>query len=79
MIPFFKRVFLAFFESEEAFIGLIRGLILAIGGSGAIFADQIGAELSLVPGHWFVKSVKLASIGCLFVAGKITAGQKNPS
>ena len=86
MIPFFKRVWHSFFESEEAFVGWIRGLVLAVGGSGAVFADQIGAELSLPAGHWFTKAVKLAAIGCLFIAGngclflagKITAGQKNP-
>lgn len=51
-----------------------RGLLLALSGSGLAFADQL-ADIIEAPG--IIKAVKVAAVVAGFLAGAITAGEKN--
>ncbi len=75
MIPFFKRFFKAFFNDELSFIRWTRGLVQTMGVSGAVYADQIAQTIGAPSA---VKIIRWVAVGCAFVAGAITAGEKNP-
>ena len=74
MITFFKKFLAAFLYDELAFTRWIRGGMLAVAGGGVAFADQLAGTIG-APGA--VKIIKTTAIICGFMAGAITAGEKN--
>jgi hypothetical protein len=75
MIPLLQHLFHSFFFDELAFTRWLRGGCLAVAASGLAFADQLGA---LLAAPRIVLYVKVSAVVCGFVAGAITAGQRNP-
>lgn len=75
MITFFQRIAIAFLWDELAFVRWMRGLMFTFAGGGVAFADQI-ADIFGAPGA--VKAIKLVAVLCMFLAGSITAGERNP-
>ena len=75
MIPFFKKFVQAFLFDDLAFIRWARGAMLGFAAGGIAFGDQLAGIIG-APGA--VKAIKITAVCCGFVAGAITAGQKNP-
>lgn len=80
MITWFRSVLwkgvVAFLFDPLAFVRWMRGLMLAVAAGGVAFADQLAA---LVGAPGWVKAIKIAAIVCGFIAGSITAGERNPA
>ena len=74
MFPLVKSVFHAFFFDPLAFTRWCRGALLAVAGSGFAFSEQLAALVSMPKA---VTAIKIAAVVAGFIAGSITAGEKN--
>lgn len=78
MIPLIKSIAHAFLWDELAFTRWARGTMLGVSACGVAFADSLAAIVGDgSPG--LIKTIKVASVVCGFLAGAITAGQRNPA
>ena len=73
MIPFFKKFFDALMNDELAFRRWMRALLMAVAGSGMMWADQL-AEIIAAPVKW----LKVTAVICGAIAVAINLGEKNP-
>jgi hypothetical protein len=75
MIPLLKKLVYSLLWDELAAIRWLRGTLMTFAAGGIAFADQLADVLGMPTA---VKVVKVTAIVCGFLAGAITAGQKNP-
>jgi len=79
VIPLIKRVFRAFLFDELAAVRWLRGATLAFAAGGLAFADQLASVIAPdgAPEPGVVRAIKIAAVICGFLAGAITAGERN--
>jgi hypothetical protein len=75
MIPLLKKLWDSLLHDEMKVRRWLRVAVMAIGGSGLGYADQIAATIN-TPGA--IKTIKVLAVVCMGISVMINLGDKNP-
>lgn len=75
MLTLIRKLFDKILFDDKAVARWLRGTLLGFAGTGLAFSEQLAAVL---PGSVAAEKIKVAAVVAGFVAGMVTAGDKNP-